>query len=157
MLPLSSTESIQVETIDPEEAANDEQAPPFSVSESSIKPPPSDPPISPKVKREVQNEINNESISTDPNNILLSNMQENTRIMQMSLKEIQQNNEALMLKFSEAIGNDSKMKNDVDSWSHKLVLNESADDFNPIPKTISEKIYGNGMLKLLINLGDCPG
>ena len=136
-------ESIKVETIDPEEAANDEQAPPFSVSESSI-------------KEEIRNEIDDESISTNTNNILLTNMQENTKLMQASLKEIQQSNKELMMAFAEAMANESKMKNDVDNWSHKLVLQESASDFDPIPKPISEDNLRRWYVAITNKLGRSP-
>ena len=81
-------ESIQVEMVDPCKAANDKQAPPFSVSESSIESPPSDPSISLDVKDKVQDEIEDKSISPGTSNVLFTNIQENNKIMQESLKEI---------------------------------------------------------------------
>jgi len=149
-------ESIQVETVDPEEAANDEQAPPFSTSESSIEPPPSDPSISPNVKVECEDGFANKNSPTDSNNILLASMQENNRIMRMSLEESKRANEEMMLKFLEALTNDSKMKNDVDSWSHKLVMNETAKDFDPIPKPVSEDNLREWYVKITNKLGRAP-
>ena len=112
--------------------------------------------MSSTVKEEVQNEINDESISTDPNNVLLTNMQENTKLMQASLKEKQQNNKDLMMLFAAAIRNDLKMKNDIDSWSHKLVLNELASDFDPIPKPISEENLRHWYVSITNNFGRLP-
>ena len=34
--------------------------------------------------------------------------------------------------------NDSKQKDDVGSWYHRLVLSKMADNFDPIPKPITE-------------------
>ena len=61
-----------------------------------------------------------------------------------------------MSKFIEAIGNDSKMKNDVDSWSHRLVLNESANDFDAIPKPVSEENLRQWYVKITNKLGRAP-
>ena len=92
----------------------------------------------------------------DTSNVLLTNIQENNKIMQTSLKEMQQNSVVMMKSFAIAIGNDSNVKDNVGNWCHRLVLNKMVDDIDPIPKPISEENLRQWYVKITNKLGRLP-